>query len=141
MMVLDSDHISELQDPHSPRGARLSQRLAGARPIPIATTIISYEEQMRGWLAAINKQPAGERQVVAYDSLAEFLAFYQGWSLLRFDQPAAKEFERLRTQWVRIGTMDLKIAAIVLQRGAKLLSANLRDFRQVPGLTVEDWLS
>lgn len=102
MIVLDTDHISELQDPHSPRGGRLSQRLAGAGPIPIATTIISYEEQMRGWLAAINKQPAGERQVVAYDSLAEFLAFYQRWSLLRFDQPAAKEFERLRAQRVRI---------------------------------------
>jgi tRNA(fMet)-specific endonuclease VapC len=141
MIVLDTDHISELQDPHSPRGVRLSQRLAGAGTIPIATTIISYEEQMRGWLAAINKLPAGERQVVAYDSLAEFLAFYTGWSLFRFDQLAAKEFQRLRAQRVRISSMDLKIAAIVLNRGAKLLSANLRDFHQVPGLTVEDRLS
>ena len=36
--------------------------------------------------------------------------------------------------------MDLKIAATALVHGALLLSANLRDFRQVPGLMVEDWL-
>jgi tRNA(fMet)-specific endonuclease VapC len=35
--------------------------------------------------------------------------------------------------------MDLKIASIVLANQATLLSANLRDFQQVPGLQVEDW--
>jgi tRNA(fMet)-specific endonuclease VapC len=141
MIVLDTDHISELQDPSSTRGARLSQRLGGVGTMPIATTIISFEEQMRGWLAAINKLPAGDRQVVAYDSLAEFLAFYNGWHLLHFDRPAAEQFQRLKAQKVRIGTMDPKIAAIVLRHGATLLSANLRDFRQVPGLSVENLLS
>lgn len=141
MIVLDTDHISELQDPDSARGSRLSQRLGGVGAVTIAVTIISYEEQMRGWLAAINKLPAGDRQVAAYDSLAEILAFYQRWRLLRFDPLAAEQFQQLRAQKVRIGTMDLKIAAIVLRHGATLLSANLRDFRQVPGLLVEDWLS
>jgi tRNA(fMet)-specific endonuclease VapC len=36
--------------------------------------------------------------------------------------------------------MDMKIAAIALASDAVLLSANLRDFRQVPGLKVENWL-
>jgi tRNA(fMet)-specific endonuclease VapC len=39
-----------------------------------------------------------------------------------------------------IGSMDLKIASIALAHSATLLSANLRDFRQVPNLSVEDWL-
>lgn len=141
MIVLDTDHISELQDPNSARGTSPSQRLGGVGAVPIAVTIISYEEQMRGWPAAINKLPAGDRQVVAYDSLAEFLSFYKGWHLIRFDPLAAEQFHRLKDQKVRIGTMDLKIAAIALRHGATLISANLRDFRQVPGLSVEDWLS
>jgi len=35
--------------------------------------------------------------------------------------------------------MDLKIAAIALEHQALVLSGNLRDFHQVPGLHVEDW--
>jgi tRNA(fMet)-specific endonuclease VapC len=38
-----------------------------------------------------------------------------------------------------MGTMDLKITAMVLLREATLLSRNLADFGQVPGLQVEDW--
>ena len=37
--------------------------------------------------------------------------------------------------------MDLKIASITLTHSAKLLTGNLRDFRAVSGLEVEDWLS
>jgi len=35
--------------------------------------------------------------------------------------------------------MDLKIAAIALGQQALVLSGNVQDFQQVPGLTVEDW--
>jgi predicted nucleic acid-binding protein len=35
---------------------------------------------------------------------------------------------------------DLKLASIPIVRDALLLSANLRDFQQVPNLRVEDWL-
>ncbi len=43
-------------------------------------------------------------------------------------------------QRIRIGTTDLKIAAIALTHQGTLLSSNRRDFDQVPGLRVEDWL-
>lgn len=35
--------------------------------------------------------------------------------------------------------MDLRIASIALASAATLLSRNLRDFRQIRGLSVEDW--
>ena len=141
MIVLDTDHFSELQYPNSVRGARLSARLGAVPPDQIATSIVTLEEQMRGWLAAINKQPAGISQVEAYTSLTEIVGSYLGWIILPFDQLAAEQFHRLKSQKVRIGTMDLKIAAIVLTHQGTLLSANLRDFRQVPNLSVEDWLA
>ena len=40
-----------------------------------------------------------------------------------------------------IGSQDLKIAAIALINDALLSSRNLRDFKKVKGLEVEDWLS
>jgi len=35
--------------------------------------------------------------------------------------------------------MDLRIAATAMANDFTLLSRNLVDFRQVPGLRVEDW--
>ena len=62
------------------------------------------------------------------------------WTVFPFDQPAAAKFDGLRAQKLGLKTMDLKIAAIVLIRNGKLLSANRRDFQRVPALIVEDWL-
>ena len=59
--------------------------------------------------------------------------------VLDFDPQAAAEFERLISSRLRIGTMDLRIAAIALAHDAPLFSKNLIDFRRVPGLRVEDW--
>ena len=76
-----------------------------------------------------------------YARLVELYEFYADWNVQPFDEHAANEFLRLRHSGIGIGTMDLKIAAICLCEGATLLSANLKDFQQVPGLHVEDWLT
>jgi len=44
------------------------------------------------------------------------------------------EFERLRQEGVRIGTMDLKIAAIALANDAPVITRNTQDFARVPNL-------
>ena len=59
--------------------------------------------------------------------------------MLDFDEAAAAKFEDLQRLRLRIGTMDLKIAAIAVSRGATVLSRNLKDFGRVPGLKAEDW--
>jgi tRNA(fMet)-specific endonuclease VapC len=89
----------------------------------------------------MHRRPPGREQVVHYDALGELLVFRSGWTILPFDRAAAERFHELKAQRIRIGTMDLKIAAIVLTRGGTLRSANLRDFRRVPNLLVEDWLA
>ena len=61
--------------------------------------------------------------------------------MLGVDEAAATEFQRLRRHRLRIGTIGLKIAAIVLSHDATLLSRNLSDFQQIPELHVEDWTS
>jgi tRNA(fMet)-specific endonuclease VapC len=35
--------------------------------------------------------------------------------------------------------MDLRIASVVLDHSATLITRNRRDFERVPGLMIEDW--
>lgn len=141
MILLDTDHLSVLQHRDSPRAMSLRERLSHIPPDDLATTAVSLEEQTRGWLARIAKLKDVRDQVPYYARLVSLCGFYADWIVQPFDHRAADEFLRLRNSGVRIATMDLKIAAISLAEGATLLSANFKDFEQVPGLHVEDWLT
>lgn len=140
MIILDSDHLSFLEHSGNQQSRMLEGRLTQVVGEPLVTTIVSFEEQMRGWLAAMARARRVHDQPLYYTRLAGLVQFFGRWELLPFDEPAADRFESLRSAGVRIGTMDLKIASIALVQDATLLSANLRDFEKVPGLKVEDWL-
>ena len=140
MILLDTDHINVLKYPAGARFATLMTRLDASDDQEAATTVITVEEQMRGWLAWINRSGDMRRQVLGYQELQQLLSFYSRWRVMPFDEAAASEFERLRQRRLRIGTMDLKIAAIALVHDALVLSANLRDFQRVPNLRVDNWL-
>jgi predicted nucleic acid-binding protein len=58
--------------------------------------------------------------------------------VLAIDEAAAVVSQQLRRACLPIGALDLKIAVIVVFRAATLLSRSRPDFRQVPGLQVED---
>jgi tRNA(fMet)-specific endonuclease VapC len=96
---------------------------------------------MRGWLAYLARARTVTQQIQAYWRLGRYLDRYRRIRVVDFDERAAVEFQRLRRLNTRIGTMDLKIAAIVLSKGDTLLSRNLSDFRRISGLKVEDWTS
>jgi tRNA(fMet)-specific endonuclease VapC len=140
MIVLDTSYISLFQYPENARASSLRERLIESPDRDILTTAITLEEQMRGWLSAIHAQRLVQGQVKYYEGLVRLIRFFGDWRILPFDDLAAEKFESLRAQRVRIGTMDLKIASIVLVHDATLLSNNLRDFEKVPGLRVEDWI-
>ncbi len=79
------------------------------------------------------------QEIEAYARLNTHLDSFRNILVLDFDERAGVEYQRPRRSRIRIGTMDLKIAAIVLTHDATLLSKNLSDFRKVPGLNVADW--
>lgn len=138
MYLLDTDHLSVLQRGNV-ESARLRARLNAVRTEPVATTIISYEEQVRGWLSYLAQARSLDRQVMAYERLQRHLAHFCAIPLVAFDTDAADMLRQLQQARVRIGTMDLKIAAIALAQHATLLTRNLSDFGKVPQLHVEDW--
>ena len=141
MILLDTDHTTFLKYPDSDRGRRLIERMkAVSETEAVGVAIVTVEERMRGWLAAIAKEKAALRQVLGYRELALLFEFYHEFEIVPFDDAAARRFDDLRRQKLRIGTMDLKIAATALVNHALLLSANRADFDRVPGLRVENWL-
>lgn len=138
MILMDTDHLSLLEW-GSKESAILRTRLAESADRNVVVSIASYEEQMRGWMALLAKTPDVTKQASAYSRLREHLQLYCSVPLLDFSETAAGKFSELRSQKVRIGTMDLKIAASCLCENALLLTRNSVDFSKVPGLRFEDW--
>jgi tRNA(fMet)-specific endonuclease VapC len=69
MVVLDTDHMSLLEWSGAQGTAILRARLATLPPAEVVTTIISYEEQVRGWMAYIARLRTVTQQVDAYRPL------------------------------------------------------------------------
>ncbi|MCY7272962.1 MAG: type II toxin-antitoxin system VapC family toxin [Phormidesmis sp. CAN_BIN44] len=138
MYILDTDHVSIFD-----RGGQAAQPLlakfALVNPTTVATTIITYEEQMRGWLSYTAKATPVIEQIAAYQKLERHIANYRKILVISFDEKAGEAFQTLQTQHPRLGTMNLKIAAIVIVNQATLLTRNTKDFGQIKNLAIEDW--
>ena len=138
MVVLDTNHFRELVE-EGPLGQRLLARIDEKRA-DVFTCIVVAEDSIRGWFALLNREEPGHDQLDAYSELKRSLDTLTVFDILGFDRDAADAFVRLRKQLPRLGTMDLKIASICLTHDCLLLSRNLKDFNQVSGLRVENWL-
>jgi len=111
MVLLDTDHMSLLQ-----RG-----RMAHS--------------------SAPSRSTTSKRQVFDYKELKKLLHSYCSFAVLDYEVEATTEFQRLRALKIRVGTMDLKIAAIALNNNATPLTRNISGFGKVPCLRVDDWSS
>jgi tRNA(fMet)-specific endonuclease VapC len=134
--VLDTDSIGFATQFHPP----MMQRIQSLAPEDeMVTTIITFGEDLSGWLPACRRAPNGAARAQAYARLSDGLRFYREIDCLPFDAAAAIIFEQLRPLKNRIGTNDLSIAAIVLAVKGILITRNARDFQQVPDLIIQDW--
>lgn len=103
-------------------------------------SIVTVEEQLRGWLAELGRHHDPHRQIAGYDKLQRQIETFSNWIVLPWDGQSADLFLSLRRQDVRIGSLDLKIACITLSQNATVLTRNSTHFAQVPGLRFENWL-
>jgi len=106
-----------------------------------AVPVIVVEEIIRGRLNVIRQAEAGKASIRierAY-ALEETFSDLQRLRILSYDSQAELLYQRWREERIRISTHDLRIAALCVTLGARLISGNRRDFEQVPGLAVEFW--
>jgi tRNA(fMet)-specific endonuclease VapC len=137
LIVLDTQHISQLQLIAANSASRLRGRLQESPDQDIRVTVISPYEQLREQLGKIHSAGARPKmQVREFELLAVLLDYYATWRgrILPFDGAAAAILSGFAPKLIRqIGSHDARIAAIALAHDATLLSSNLRDFQQVPG--------
>jgi tRNA(fMet)-specific endonuclease VapC len=140
MFLLDTDHLVILQRQSEPGYARLRSAMSRHEPADFFLPIISFHEQVMGANAFIARAKTKELLVRGYQMMEQCLIDFNRFQVLPFDEPAAAQFEVLRPQ-LRIGTMDLRIAATALSHSLTVLTRNTVDFGKVPNLAVQDWVS
>jgi tRNA(fMet)-specific endonuclease VapC len=100
---------------------------------------VSVEEHYAERLAQIWKASTSEALVAAYQRLQQTYNLFSDLSVLKYSLIADQTFREFRAAGIRIGTQDLRIAAIALAHDGILITRNLRDFEKVPSLKIQDW--
>ena len=128
--LLDTNVLSELV--RQPRGA-VARKIAEVGEAAVCTSVIVACELRYG--AAKKGSPRLSAQVEAILAAIE---------ILPFDAPADAAYADLRVALEQadspIGPNDMLIAAHALAHDCMLVSANVREFSRVPGLSVVSWL-
>jgi tRNA(fMet)-specific endonuclease VapC len=121
--------------------AIIKERPAEARKklneIPVGDVGVSSVVVAELWYGVTQSQ----RQKDNEEALNGFLQYV---TVLDWPAQAAPEYGRIRTHLQQkgtpIGSMDLLIAAHAVTVGAVLVTDNVREFRRVPKLKVENWV-
>jgi tRNA(fMet)-specific endonuclease VapC len=134
--LLDTDTLTLIQYGHATVVNRLSTHPDSA----IVLSVISIQEQMKGWLARLRRLRLPQETADWYYRLIiEWFPVWRRFVNVSFSVPAIQRFDLLRNSGLRVGPMDLRIAATALEHGLIVVTRNARDFGRVPGLAIEDW--
>ena len=135
MSLLDTDTLTLLMYGHERVGLRMRQADSPA------ITIVSRIEILQGRFASVLKAANGHELELALARLARNEQFIAPITVITFDATAMAEFDRLRLdrKFKRIGRADLLIAAIALGHRATVVTRNLKHFRLIPGLALDNW--
>jgi tRNA(fMet)-specific endonuclease VapC len=128
--MLDTDTCIEILRGRAP--AALA-RLVALKPADVGVSAITLAELRFG--AAKSVRRGHHESVVA--------AFCGSITVADFDSNAASIYGALRSELeskgTPIGAPDMLIAAHALSLAAVVITGNVREFRKVPGLSVENW--
>ena len=110
------------------------KRLRGKSVGQVGVSAVTVAELQYG--AAKSTRPEAARSALAEFLLPLEVAPFDEAACVRYGMVRAK----LEAAGKTIGPLDTLIAAHALSLGVVLVTNNLREFRRVPGLTVEDWV-
>ncbi len=129
--LLDTDTCSA----HLKRPAGLMHRfMQHSGGLCISTIVLG---ELYTW--AYNRKDSSEAvRRIEEDLLADVI-------VLDFNPACASQFGRVRAQLLQVGIsvsrVDLLIASVVLAHDLTMVTHNTADYRNIPGLRLEDWLT
>jgi len=135
LYVLDTDILSLYHKGH----LMVRQRVAAHPLDELAITVITVDEAISGWYTMLRQAKQPPQTARAYQELAQIVPFLGLWNILVYPESAITRYGQLAKMRLNIRASDLRIAAVVLENNAILVTRNTRDFKRVPGLTIEDW--
>jgi tRNA(fMet)-specific endonuclease VapC len=138
MYLLDTDTLTHLHAGNP----NLVERLKSITDVEVGITIITKVEVLRGRIDYLLKAETGANLLKAQELLFRTEALLNDLLIVPIDRVAAIEFDRLRdvSKFRKVGRADLLIASITLANRATLVTRNLRHFKQIPGLKLENWV-
>jgi tRNA(fMet)-specific endonuclease VapC len=135
LYVLDTDIMTLYQHGHP----RVVQQVLAHPAAQLAIAVISVEEELTGWYTKLRQVRKRDQLARVYQRLSEAVPLFARFKILSFTEPAIVRYDSLRAAHRKAGKNDLRIAAIALEHGATVVTRNSRYFKQVVGLTIEDW--
>ena len=136
MFILDTDAITHDQHAHPV----LSAHVHNTPRDDLFTTSVTVEEQLQGRLAYIHRyRNHPPRLAQGHAAPVRTIYYFARWNIRSVSEEAEVLVRQLRQQRVRIGSQDLRIAALALLYGFTVVTSNVCDFSQVPNLSVVDW--
>jgi len=134
-VLLDTNALAEAVRP-APNAGFLKRLRANEAKLAIAS--VTLHEALYG----VARLPDGRRRQLLREYMSDVV---MKMIVLPYDGPAAEWHARERVRLEGLGKSmpyaDGQIAAIAAVHGLTLVTANVRDFRHVEGLRVEDWRS
>jgi tRNA(fMet)-specific endonuclease VapC len=110
LYVLDTDTFQLLEEGHP----LVSAHVQAVVPDDLAISVITVEEKLSGWYTLLRQAKKPDRLAWAYQRLAATVRFMTRVQIVDFDEPAIQRYEQLLTLKLKVGKMDLRIAAVVL---------------------------
>ncbi len=138
MHILDTDTITHLHAGN----LKIVENLKKTDDSDIRITVITRIELLRGRFEFLLKASSKEELLRAQKLLDRTEELLSQIPLIPMNEKAGIQFDRLNNikKLRKIGRADILIASIVLSNNAVLVTRNLRHFRQIPGLSVKNWV-
>lgn len=138
MIVLDSDIVTLLSYGQTDK---LQQRIAAVQEREeLAVTIITRMEILRGRFDAILKAANEDELLKAMDRFRSSRRLLDSFRLLEVNEDAAQHFKQmLKAKKKPKRRADLLVACIALAHDGLLVTRNIKDYKDIPGLRVENW--